>query len=52
MSNSRNSRDVGPLIRGVEHIAIATTEPQRLAFTEFMKKIALKLQRVTQEAQF
>ena len=31
MSNSGNSRDLGPLIRGIEHIAIATTEPRRLA---------------------
>jgi hypothetical protein len=31
MSNSGNSRDLGPLIRGIEHIAIATTELQRLA---------------------
>jgi hypothetical protein len=31
LSNSRNSRDLGPLIKGVEHIAIATTQPQLLA---------------------
>ena len=31
MSNSRNSRGLRPLIRGVEHIAIATTEPRRRA---------------------